>query len=413
MAEDCVTAQTEGKPSARSALDEVDARLQAGDLHAARKGLIAARKLAGPMESERIDALEHRLASRERLAGPTAGFEAARGRRDWVAARANARRAGELAEGEEATAWRARADACSAKVHAEWRIEQHALDVDATREMADAAGALNTHRMVPSQLLTDDGATLVLVTVHGRWVFVREVDVETRRLRRIGWLRAPESLGYKPPIQVDGGSIHLVGWSGAVLTLSRAPLDVVRWTSLRPFMLPDRGVQDALTAPHGRFLWAQLKEPGEGRGLVVVDLDEWRVCARPGDSWAFDPVPGARPARMLGTLDEGSALYDERGTRVDWRPPSCGSLEALVAHPSGTGLLALASVMGPSDGDFDDPLGLVEMLPGRPPSTPFVIAGTQHEQQAVIARRARAERPRADGALPRTRALATGESGMA
>ncbi len=383
-------ARADAPASARStasrALEEIAALIDAGDLCAARKGLTAARARLDPAEAERADALHRRLSTRERLAGPTAAFEAARARRDWVSARESARRAAEAAEGEEAAAWLVAVEDCAKRVRVQWCIEQHVLPgAERGEPTADVVASLWSAESIPSRTLADGGATLVLVSVHGRWVFLREIDVSDRLPRRIGWLRAPEALGFRPPVEVEGDAIRLVGSGGQVLHLSRDPLDVVRWTSLRPFMLPDRGVESALSLPGGRILWAQLKDPSEERGVVAIDLNEWRVCGRPGNAWSFAAVPGSKPPRVLAQSGAHSELCDERGARIDWRPPSCGQVEALVAHPSGAGFLALCAVWGPEGEDPEAPFGLVEMLPGRPPSAPLVLPGTRYEARAALA----------------------------
>jgi hypothetical protein len=382
-------AAASGRPPASRALDEIAALLDAGDLRAARKGLTATRSRLGGLgqeDVERADALDHQLSVRERLAGPTAAFEAARARRDWVMARDSARRAAAAAGGEEAARWLAEVEACSKKIRAQWRIEEHLLDgAEQDVAMPDVVDSLWNGEATALRALADGGATLVLVSVHDHWVFLREIEVASRRARRIGWVRAPEALGSRPPVEVEGNAIRLVGRGGQVLHLSREPLDVTRWTSLRAFMLPDRGVESALCLPGGRFLWAQLKGITEDRGVVAIDLDEWRVCGRPDDAWRFSAVPGAKPARVLAQTREHSALYDERGTRIDWHPPSCGRLEALVAHPGGAGFLALCGVWGPDGEEEGAPFGLVEMLPGRPPSAPLVLPGTHCESRVALA----------------------------
>jgi hypothetical protein len=363
--------------AAREALGEVEQHLAASDVPMARRTFAAARELVGPGEAAWAADLDRRVAARERVAGPGAGFEAARERGDWVAARRYARRACELAEGDEREAWHVAAERCDAKVRSEWRIGEVVLDADAGSTLFDWRDLFGARGNVPPWQLADGGATLVLVCALERWVFLREVDVASRRLRRIGWLRAPESLEGFTPAQVDGESIHLAGSGGGLLQLSRRPLDVVRWASLRPFMLPDRVVGDAFAVPPGRFLWAGIDEPDTNQAVAVVDMEEWRVCRRPPIPW-FDPVSGAEPARMLGTdLDwEDTALFDERGARLDWSPPPGCVVRALAAHPAGDGWLALAAVPG-DDGEVDGaPLGLVEMRTGRPPAAPRVVAGT-------------------------------------
>ncbi len=54
--------------------------------------------------------------------------------------------------------------------------------------------AVHLDGQVARRWLAEDGNTLVLVSAHERWVFLREVDVARRRVRRVAWLRAPQSL---------------------------------------------------------------------------------------------------------------------------------------------------------------------------------------------------------------------------
>lgn len=371
-------AEAERARAAEEALDQVETDMGAGDVHMARKALRAARTLVGTTEAARADDLERRLAVRERLAGPSAVFAAACDREDWVSARRHARLAAGLAEGGEAAAWRAAAEKCDARVRSAWRLGEVLLDAEPEGCLADCADLLAMSDAVPARLLADDGATLVLVSALERWVFLREIDLERRRVRRLGWLRAPATLEGWIPAQVDDGSIHIVGETGGVLQLSRRPLDVVRWTSLRPFMLPDRLVEAAFVVPPGRFIWGELKQPDEDQAVAVIDTEEWRVLRRPAASW-FDPVPGADPTRMLASTverDEPAALFDERGARLDWDPPPGVSVEALGAHPDGAGWVALVAVLDAGVEREEAPLGLLELRPERPPAKPLLVPGS-------------------------------------
>ncbi len=387
-------AEGEARPASRAgdALDQVEGLLRAGDLRTARRAMVAARALAGAAEVGRADALDRRLASCERLQGPSALYAAALARGDSLTARNQAAIAAGLAEGDEAVAWRARSDELAHRIRIEWRLGEVELDADVAGSLlADCADLLDTSSPLPEPLLVggmeraEGAASLVLASVFGRWIFVREVDVERRRLRRLGWLRAPSPLA-QPTVQVHGDSIHIVGWEGEVLQLSRRPLDVVRWLSVRPFMLPDRGVEDALVLPPGRLLWAELKDPGENYPIAIIDLEEWRVCGRVHRVFSFDLVPGVKPTRILVTRDEGDEdwLCDERGAKVDWKLPADVSIKAMVAHPDGEGLLAL---VGLEEGEEDEsgPLAIMELQPGKSPAKPVVIEGTDQEQQATLA----------------------------
>jgi hypothetical protein len=226
-------------PRAAQALDEMETRLREGELHLARRALDATRALCGSGERARFEALEERLGLLERLEGPALDHDAAMARGDLLAARDAAARAASVAGGEEAAPWRARAEDAGARVRAEWRIREAELDAgDGGAALAACAGVLEPTLGEALPVVADDGATLVLVAAWERWVFVREIDLRHRRLRRIGWLRTPEPLE-DALVQVEGNSIHLVGSAGHLLSLSRRPLEVIRWVSLRPFMLPD------------------------------------------------------------------------------------------------------------------------------------------------------------------------------
>ena len=178
---------------ADEALSEAEALFTSGDLRAARKAVLAAQKL-GTVESARIDQLLGLLAARERLAGPTAAFEDARERQDWIAAREHARRGAALADGEVADTFRTAVGQCTARIRAEWRIGEAELDVAAEDALGDWTGELDSQES-PPRVLADGGSTLVLVSTEERWVFLREVDLTSRRLRRVACCAHPSRLG--------------------------------------------------------------------------------------------------------------------------------------------------------------------------------------------------------------------------
>ena len=363
--------------SATASLSDVAGLIASGDLREARKMLLAAQKLATAAPA-RIEQIFQRLAARERIAGPHAAFENAREREDWIAARDHARRAAQLAGSDDAAAFLLAVQECAARIRAEWRIGEAEVDIPAGDAVIEFAGELDA-QPPPARLLTDGGAVLILVSVHDRWVFVREVDLGRRSIRRIGWLHTPESVAGFAPVQVDEDSIWLFGENGFVLQLSRRPLDVARWISIRPFMLPDRIVGDAFVA--GRFAWCEIEDPGSDQRVAVIDLDEWRVCKRP-DVDGFEPVAGTEPPRLLGIryADDDSVLYDVRGERLDWAHGG-HAVKSLVAHPNGRGWIALVAA-GDEDGG---PLGVVEMIEGRPTSEPLIVEGSADESPATLA----------------------------
>jgi len=222
------------------------------------------------------------------------------------------------AAGEEGAAWRARAEQLAARVNADWRVCEAEVDEAAEGgELADCAGLVDTTSPAPPPLLTEDGSSLVLVSIFGHWVFVREV--EPPRLRRICWLRSQVPLD-DPNIQVEGDSMFLVDGGGEVLQLSLKPFGIARRYSLRPFTLPDRSVAERCVVPPGRYVWAQLKDLEEG-GIAVVDRDGWRVARRLHRFDSFEPPEGRGPAPRSSS----SAAIAVAQDRLAAEPPA-GSL---------------------------------------------------------------------------------------
>ncbi len=375
---------------ARDALDQVEAQLRAGALRTARRALLGTQPFLGPDERKRAEDLEQRIAERERLEEPTLHYKAALERGDLVEAREQAARVARLARGEEAEAWNARRRALVSRIRAEWRIHEEDLDPDTLGpELKADTGMWLDVNETPSSLLADNGATLLLVSVFERWIFLREVDVERSRLKRMGWLRTPEPLG-STDVQVMEDALYLCGEQGLILQLSRRPLDVARWISLRPFMLPDHVVQNPLLIPPGRLLWANFKDPGEACSIAAIDLHEWRVQARLHQDSSFVPVSGAQPARVLANdLGKGpSHLYDERGKRLAWKDPPSGHALSMVAHPGGKGWLAMVALHEGGKAyaaDEELPIGLVEMVLGRPPSAPLIVPEADSDGWFVLA----------------------------
>lgn len=368
------------RAKAEALLAEAESFLSSGDLRMARRALDEARDKLGSTKSEQLKTLTNRLTGRERLAGPIAALEAARDREDWIAARDHARRAADRATGPEAEVLRRVADECAANVRAEWRLGEIGVDgangiLTANVDKSDA----------PRPHLTDDGSTLLLFDVHGHWVFLREVDVETGRSKRLAWLRAPVRVGELAPIQVHGDTIWIAAEAGHLLEIRRRPLDVVRRISLRPFMLPDRRINDAWVVPPGHFVWGELKDVDEEQAIAVIDTEEWRVCRRPPADH-FVAVPGADPPRILGVrvLEEAAELYDPSGESVDWTAPEDARVRSLAAHPTDRGWIALAGVPGREE-EVVNPLALIEMREGQPPSAPVVLEGTNEDCVATLA----------------------------
>jgi hypothetical protein len=367
---------------ASEALSRVEAFIGAGDLLLARRTLLATEKLISD-EPDRsfFEAISQRLTAMERTGGPIFAFEAARERGDFVSARAHAMHGLQLAEGEQAIALRRAVDQCTARIRADWRIGELEIDAPLEDALVDCGGELGV-RSPPPQQLTDGGELALLFAVHDRWLFIRELQVATKLVRRAAWLRAPESVESIASVQVDDHSIWLFAENGFVLQLSRRPLDILRWSSLRQFMLPDRTVSDGFVAHPGRFLWAEVEDPGKEARVVVVDLEQHRVIKRP-DVDRCEPIMGARPLRIFGSkiLEETSELFDERGERLAWAAADQRRVEAIVAHPNGSGFVTLSAV-GDEDGD---PVGLVEMLEGRASSKPLIVAGSSDEAAGTLA----------------------------
>lgn len=361
---------------AAALLTEAEASLARGELRLARRALATARSLGAD-----DDSLDARISAAERLAGPLAGFEAARERGDWIAARDHARRAAEVAS--EPEPYLAAAERCAANVRADWGIVDLEVDLplDADPTLVEITrGSLETSRW---QLL-DDGATLLHCAAHHRSVFLREIDVASRRIRRVGWVRAPGAVDPYAPAQVVGDRIWFSCTTGEVVELSRSPLDVVRCVSLRDFMLPDRHLTGFVVAPPGRYVWANVDHLDEDRATVVVDTDTFEA-RRPPYAEHFWGIAGTSPSRVAGSdvMARRTRIFDASGRTVPWRAPEGVAHCAIVSHPLGAGYVAL--VGAPPDDETQSRYGLVECLEGQPPSEVVEIEDTMDEMDIGIA----------------------------
>ena len=285
----------------------------------------------------RLAALQQRLAATTALATLQVHFQERLRAADLFAARSAAGELVRLTGPAESPRWRAQVEDLSARIDAAWiifRLEGSAaartmLDVDVSPTRAEA---------VP--WLLAGGRQVAVVSSHGRWLFVRLVDLDDAELSSAVVLSAPEPM-LECDWHVDGSTLWITDDDGHVLQLGLRPFSVQRWSCLRDVAGLPAGLGDAMLV--GNSLWVQesdARSRGPTPTAFVVDCERWRVRRKLGCFHAVT-IRGAAPPRVVvePDLDAPVLLADERGAPV-WRDSDREErFESAVVHPAGEGVL--------------------------------------------------------------------------
>jgi hypothetical protein len=338
-----------------------------------------------PEERARLEALAARLRHEEEVRGLAAEVERLAAAGDLVRARNTALRLEEV-DPRARESWGRRAQNLAERVRAEWRVTQVALDEAAgPTALVEVAADLGILAEETPRWITDDGA-LVLVSVDDRWVFVRDIDLDTGRLRRLGAVRAPVPLD-AVEIAVEGSSVWIIDESGGVLVLRWPSLGVVEWQALDEH-LGGAKVEHALLVPGSKHLWliTSDRHTGGQPGTLVVETERWRLVRQLRDLLGAQTLLGTDAPQVIGfDFEEGAQLYDVRGAISPIGLGSLGSLRAhgAAVHRSGRHVLALVSGFAEEEGG-EEPLGLLTLSDGRPAGPPMPLAGSHFETQHTL-----------------------------
>ena len=302
--------------------------------------------------------------------------------------------------GRERDGWVTRRGRIDAALRAFWAI----VEIDDPQEAANVG--LRDIVLGPQaraqQVIAGDGQTVVLAQEHARWIFVRFVDVSTRRVRRALVLKSPLAMGGVEP-WLEGQTLWLLGRTGVVIELSlaaerrpasegdAASIDVVRCANAADHISSTNEIVSMAVVPGTRLLWCQGARAGQTAEMAhVVDIDPWRMVRTVADCAKIRVLPGRqepRVARISPNLGLGAAT--SRGTGAT---PSYFELRFRVEDATraadGKGLIATG--LGRQRGHWaylDDagPLHLIYADPNGRRSAPWLVSGSLGGESHVSA----------------------------
>jgi hypothetical protein len=324
-----------------AALREAEEALAAGQLVQARE-LVDRLDLRASPEDERARAagLEAALSTAEERMRDVRRFERLRAAGSFVAAAAAARA---LAERDDPERWTKEAAAIVEHARARYAVKVDA--VDGGPELLQSASFSRYYRGA-SAWVAEGGRELVLCNTEHAWMFVRFVDLGTGRVVRVMRVALDEPM-HDRSVTVDQDRVVVMGISG-VFEIASPSGEVLRrfdrnWNR-------DRGLcftHGVLGADH-RTLWGRYGIDDEV--VKIVDMDgELGGKTFTGIDGPL-AIPGSHRIALHRQYDEAEEnraytlqIHEPSGApagRVDgrWKP------EAVVAHPSGAGFVALSVV---------------------------------------------------------------------
>jgi len=319
-------------------LTEARAAFTAGDLEAAARALGAAGVTAE--DGGEAGALAARVAEARAVAARRARFDALEAAGDLLGAR---EMAAAMAR-EEGGVWAARADALGARLREAWRLQ--VLE-------GEDLGHFDDHRLVavptgPNLRIPEGRDIVVLAECRGQWLMLREIDLDTSRVRRVILLQTPARLEM-PHVRCEGDAIWIIGRRHA-LALRRDPCDILRWYD--PGAAEGEAWEIALSPGGQRLL---VMPPG--RSVQVLGTDTLRQRRRLPAATALRPVPASDPPMVLVEREDEVVLHAFTPRHRRLRKLPMPSLRGLTGDGPGR-LVFLAGF--PEGTDTDSPAHMVE-----------------------------------------------------
>ena len=195
-------------------------------------------------------------------------------REDHIAAREIAGRLATLTQGEEEAAWREKVENSSARIKAEWLLTTADIaTLPRCYTLLDLKD-IHDHRQI---CLLPDGRHLLLVTGHGRWIFLRIFCLEDRQFKKGYILRSPKAIDLLN-ITPSGYIIWITGESGYLIAVSLDPFDIVFGRDFSKFIGDSWDCEDEWIFPRNRYLWLHKGGIKENREMIIeiIDIDQRR-----------------------------------------------------------------------------------------------------------------------------------------
>ena len=204
-------------------------------------------------------------------------------------------------------------------------------------------------------LLLPDGRNAVLVTSHGRWIFIRTFCVDDQIFRDGIVFRTPEKM-VLPRLFSVGKMLWIVGEESRVTALCLDPLTIRYWHDFSSFATDDQVIEDTLIFPDEKIVWLQKRNSKKYEEIIeVIRWDLGRTIRRINWSTLLIPVNhgGRFEVAMADWHQKTVRICTEKGKTVQtilFEEPRI--LDGAVPHPNGVDYVLLTH----KDLEFHDPM---------------------------------------------------------
>lgn len=204
-------------------------------------------------------------------------------------------------------------------------------------------------------LLLPDGRNAVLVTCHGRWVFLRTFCLDDQTFRDGIVFRTPEKLTL-PRLISAGKMFWIVGVESRVTALCPDSMKIRYWLDYSSFATDDEVIDDTLIFPNEKTVWLQKRNREKYDEIIeVIRWDLGRTIRR--INWSTLPIPvnhGDRFEVAMGDWHQKTVrICTEKGRTVQtilFEEPWI--TDGAVPHPNGIDYVLLTH----GDPEFHDPM---------------------------------------------------------
>ena len=222
-----------------------------------------------------------------------------------------------------------------------WRLTGRAAQETGVMSLDDHSGGEQ-----PRSWISPDGDTAVECWARGRWIFCREVDLETSRSIATALARTEQPMTRFAASSYDGEVVSLVD-TEAVVEFDVVPWRVRSRTDIRRWNMRGETVEEVFARPRSDRLWLfhSKKDAGLREGVRVINRKTARDVKELGEQgWDVTYLP-LTPPRMATFKEEWECcLWDERGSQdTKFSVRGMAGLYAVQVHPDGEQLVFLAN----------------------------------------------------------------------
>ncbi len=204
-------------------------------------------------------------------------------------------------------------------------------------------------------LLLPDGRNAVLVTSHGRWIFIRTFCLDDQTFRCGIVFRTPEKM-VLPRLFSVGKMLWIVGEESRVTALCLDSLTIRYWYDYSSFATDDEVIEDTLIFPHEEIFWLQKRNSKKYEEIIeVIRWDLGRTIRR--IDWSTLPIPvnhgGRFEVAMADWQQKTVRICTEKGRTVQtilFEEPRI--TDGVVPHPNGVDYVLLTH----RDTEFHEPM---------------------------------------------------------